>query len=130
MPVLDRWRCVEGIGGEPPELDLERYHRLTIDLYIPAADVGFWQGVDRDPRSRSSCACPRDTILARKGLMIDVQYGDHEGGQRTVSRFVLNPIDSGEWTCQVVRHWNVDRPNPDECVTRLPLEDDRGAWAR
>ncbi len=30
---------------------LEEFHRLTRDLYIPVGDVGFWQGVFRDPGS-------------------------------------------------------------------------------
>ena len=39
-------------------------------------------------------------------------YGDHEGGQRVLSRFLLTPLDSGNWLVQVIRHWNVDRPDP------------------
>jgi hypothetical protein len=37
-------------------------------------------------------------------------YGDHEIGQRTISRFVVTPGEKA-WTCAVVRHWYLDRPN-------------------
>jgi hypothetical protein len=30
------------------------FRRLTRDLYVPAGDIGFWQGALRDPMSRSS----------------------------------------------------------------------------
>jgi hypothetical protein len=47
-------------------------------------------------------------------LMIDVLYSDHEGGQRTISRFLCNRSTSAEstWLCSVVRHWYLDRPDP------------------
>ena len=37
-------------------------------------------------------------------LTVDLLYGDHEGGQRTMSRFILTREDD-EWRCSVVRHW-------------------------
>jgi hypothetical protein len=46
-------------------------------------------------------------------MMIDVLYGDYEGGQRTISRFALLPLDDGEtWYSSVSRHWNLDRDDP------------------
>jgi hypothetical protein len=41
-----------------------------------------------------------------------VLYGDHELGQRSITRFSLNPRDDGVWIASVGRHWNVDRPDP------------------
>jgi hypothetical protein len=111
LAVLDRWRCFEGIGNEEPQLDFSRYRRLTIDLYIPGADVGYWLGTLRDP-DEDEFTRIHDAITARSRLTIDVLYGDHEGGQRTLSRFALTPLDGGEWLTQAVRHWNVDRPDP------------------
>ena len=110
LAVLDRWRCA-GTYVEEPQLDLSAYRRLTRDLYVPAGDVGFWQGAFRDP-DEAEFARVRDAIVARDALTIDVLYGDHEGGQRTVSRFLLTPFGDDEWLTQVVRHWNVDRPDP------------------
>jgi hypothetical protein len=45
-------------------------------------------------------------------MMVDILYGDHELGQRSVSRFLLAPRDEGRWLATVARHWNVDRPDP------------------
>jgi len=41
-----------------------------------------------------------------------VLYGDHELGQRSITRFGLTPRDDGRWIATVGRHWNVDRPDP------------------
>lgn len=57
-------------------------------------------------------------IDARTALGIDVLYGDHEGGQRTITRFRLTPrpqaIDDEPWLwiCATVRHWNIYRDDP------------------
>lgn len=48
----------------------------------------------------------------RQGFQVDLLYGDHEGGQRMISRFALTPMDDGGWLAQVARHWNVDRDDP------------------
>jgi hypothetical protein len=44
--------------------------------------------------------------------MVDILYGDHEGGQRMISRYSLIPRDDGGWTASAGRHWNVDRQDP------------------
>jgi hypothetical protein len=44
---------------------------------------------------------------------VDLLYGDLEGGQRIISRFVLDPREQdGGFIVSIARHWNVDRPNP------------------
>jgi len=42
----------------------------------------------------------------------DLLYGDHEGGQRMISRFALNPMANGAWLAIVALHWNLDRADP------------------
>ena len=102
----DRSRGAEG----PP--DLESVHRLSRDLYVPAGDVGFWQGVFRDP-AEPEFTVAGDAIGARETMMVDVLYGDQEGGQRVISRFSLTPReDGGGWVSTSARHWNLDRPDP------------------
>src|SRR5579864_9187802 len=86
----DRSRGAEG----PP--DLESVHRLTRDLYLPAGEVGFWQGVFRD-QAASEFQPARDAVGAGEAVMVDVLYGDHEGGQRTISRFSLMRRPDGGW---------------------------------
>jgi hypothetical protein len=74
--------------------------------------MSFWQaairGFDDPDRNRI-----HEAIQAATPISIDLLYGDHEGGQRTVSRFLVTPPRQGsEWLCSVVRHWNVDRQDP------------------
>ena len=111
LAVLDRWghRDIELGGG--PEPDIDSFRRITRDLYIAAGDVGFWQGALRDPNEPGFDHL-RDLIDTREGFLIDVLYGDYEGGQRTVSRFSVTALDDDRWFAQVVRHWNVDRDDP------------------
>lgn len=112
LAVLDRWhyRLPEPGGGPKP--DLGEFRRITRDLYIPAGDVGFWQGTFRDPDEPGFDEL-RDLVVNRQDFVVDVLYGDHEGGQRMVSRFAVTPReDDDAWLAQVVLHWNVDRDDP------------------
>jgi hypothetical protein len=110
--VLDRWDLSAGhASGERSDRDVGGFQRLTRDIYVPAGDQGFWQGALRDPAD-PLFAVARDAIRSRAPMTVDVLYGDHEGGQRTITRFYLNPIPDGEWLAAVSRHWSLDRPNP------------------
>jgi hypothetical protein len=66
------------------------FTRLTRDLYVPVGDVGFWQGAFRDPAT-PEFAEAHEAVAARKVLILDLLYGDHEGGQRVITRFALRP---------------------------------------
>jgi hypothetical protein len=112
LAVLDRWDFYpELIMGDTSHRDIDDFRRLTRDLYIAAGDNGFWQGAFRDP-DEPVFAAARDAINARQRVTIDLLYGDHEGGQRTVTRFGLLPRDDGQWITSVSRHWNLDRADP------------------
>ncbi len=92
------------------------FHRLNRDLYVPAGDVSFWQAAVRDPDD-PLYAPLLEAIHARTGISVDVLYGDHEGGQRTITRFFLSPRshagdDPWLWMCSTSRHWNLDRDDP------------------
>jgi len=95
----------------------EEFHRLTRDLYVPAGDISFWQAAVRD--STDPLYAPlREAIAAGTGLSIDLLYGDHEGGQRVITRFYVSPRDHATdeeadlWLCSTARHWNLDRADP------------------
>ena len=92
-----------------PELD--DFHPQTRDIYLPAGDVGFWQAAFRDqddPQYDEACKA-----VASKGQMtVDLLYGDHEGGQRVITRFGLMPRGDEAWLLTAGRYWNVDRPDP------------------
>jgi hypothetical protein len=94
---------------DPPALG--SFNRLSRDIYVPAGDVGFWQGTFRDPDATEFSAASA-AIAARSPLTVDILYGDHEGGQRTITRFGLLPRDDGRWIAAAARHWNVDRDDP------------------
>jgi hypothetical protein len=65
----------------------------------------------RDPATEEAQAA-RAAIEAREPLTIELLYGDHEGGQRIVTRFALMPREDGGWIAAAARHWNIDRPDP------------------
>jgi hypothetical protein len=112
IAVLHGWTfSAERQPGEPQHSNLDSFRRLTRDIYVPAGDLGFWEGAYRDPESPEFAAA-RDAIQARRRLFIEVLYGDHEGGQRTISLFSLIPRDEGGWLVVVARHWNLDRADP------------------
>jgi hypothetical protein len=87
------------------------FRRLTRDIYVPAGDTGFWQGALRDPNEPIFGAA-REAAEAPRPVTIDLRYGDHEGGQRMISRFSLTPMPNGSWLAGVGRHWNLDRADP------------------
>jgi hypothetical protein len=99
-----------GAGADETHSPLDDFHRLTRDLYIASGDVGFWQGAFRDPDTEEF-AQAREVIETNRAFMVDLLYGDHSGGQRTVSRFAFLPAD-GTWRATIGRHWNIDRPDP------------------
>jgi hypothetical protein len=46
-------------------------------------------------------------------VMVDLLYGDYDGGQRTITRFGINrgeEVDGDR--AEVLRYWNVDRDDP------------------
>jgi hypothetical protein len=113
VALLHGWRFFPErlLGADVERPDLESFTRLTRDIYVPARDVGFWQGAFRDP-SAPGFAEAKAAIEAEDPLTVDILYGDHEGGQRTVTRFALLPHSDGVWLASAGRYWNVDRDDP------------------
>jgi hypothetical protein len=111
MAVLHGWHFhPERLAGtdHPAPKD---FRRLTRDLYVPSGDIGFWQGAFRDP-NEPIFAIARGAAEARRAVTVDLLYGDHEGGQRMISRFALASVPNGAWLATVGRHWNLDRADP------------------
>ena len=110
LAVLHGWRAVgERVMGSSEHADPESFRRLTRDIYVPAGSTGFWQGAVRDSNDPLQSEL-RAAIEAGNGITIDLLYGDHEGGQRTISRFGLTQREGSEHITSVARHWNLDRP--------------------
>jgi hypothetical protein len=132
MAVIHGWRAVPSPGFtlelqpellQHPELqqypDLDEFRGQGRDLYVPPGDSSFWQGAfrardERDEREREEIAA---AIRRREMIAVFLLYGDHEGGQRTISRFSLvppgeNAEDPNIWIESVNHHWNLDRNDP------------------
>ena len=110
VAVLDAWHVFPFVDMATPPTPVDEFRRLTRDLYIAPGDFGFWQGAIRDPDDPDRQALSQ-AIAARSRMMVDLLYGDFEGGQRTISRVALT------WRADTLlaatsRHWNVDRTNP------------------
>ncbi len=95
--------------------DPASFRAQTRDLYSPPHDLSFWQAAIRtsdDPdRARVEAA-----LAGHELLLIDLLYGDQDGGQRTISRFSIarypGSDHQNEWSPGVVNHWYLDRDGP------------------
>lgn len=122
IAVLHGWDLIaDRRTATEPHGDPVSFRRHTRDLYVPAGLTGFWQGAVREP-SDPLHASLRRAVTERRPVTVDLLYGDHEGGQRAITRFVLTCRGQAEepdqglhrtrWFCSVVRHWNLDRHDP------------------
>ena len=112
LAVLQAWR----FAARRPEIDTPHAepaeHRpQTRDLYVPAGDTGFWQGAIREPDDPFREGLD-EAFDAGGVLTVDLLYGDHEGGQLTISRFILTRENDGAWRPGVVRHWPLEGTDP------------------
>jgi hypothetical protein len=114
LAVLRGWHVSDGRARlEHDHPDVHAARRQQRDLYVGAGDIGYWQGAVRDEDDPFLHAVRR-SVAEGTPLTVDLVYGDHEGGQRTVSRFVLYPREEGgtEWRSEVTRHWHLEGPSP------------------
>ncbi|HEY2075992.1 MAG TPA: hypothetical protein VGH53_06615 [Streptosporangiaceae bacterium] len=120
IAVLHGWRFLTGVEINPPRPELETFRHQGRDILIAPGDIGFWQGAFRDsgdPQYDEAVTAINKTDDDEVVLGIDLLYGDNDGGQRVISRMMLRGYkrdQDGErhWIASVVRHWNVDRPDP------------------
>jgi len=117
IAVLHGWHLYPEIQlGVNAHTPLDDFTLLSRDIYVAPGDAGYWQGSFRDPASEGYRTA-RAAIEAPQRMSVDVLYGDFEGGQRAISRFLLTPREAENgvrWIASVGRHWNVDRPQPRE----------------
>jgi hypothetical protein len=112
LAVLQAWRLSphEPDIGEPHP-DPGEHRRQTRDLYVPAGETGFWQGAVREPDDPFRPGL-REAFDEGTTITVDLLYGDHEGGQIAISRFILTREEDGHWRPGVVRHWSLAGPEP------------------
>jgi hypothetical protein len=115
LAVLHGWRFYPEFRRDPEHAPLADFQRQNRDLYVPVGDVGFWEGAFRDA-GQPGYDEARKAIETRETWTVELLYGDHEGGQRVVTRFTVTSVQNtgGEqrWLASASRHWNVDRPDP------------------
>ncbi len=107
------------LTGTPPDdlrrqflthAPLEDFHLQSRDLYVPAGDIGMWQGALRNPddQVRADVAVAIET---GQSITVELLYSDQVGLQRTISRFSL--VHAGdEWLATLNRHWYLDWDGP------------------
>jgi hypothetical protein len=126
LAVIHGWRArrrPDGLSPGGTRTDglpgVEEFREQQLDLYIPAGDTGYWQGALRDPHLPGYDEV-QAALAADEPVQIDLLYGDHEGGQRTIARFVIalwpteddRPPVPGARRAIVVRYWTVDGHDP------------------
>ncbi|HEY7195708.1 MAG TPA: hypothetical protein VH306_00810 [Gaiellaceae bacterium] len=111
IAVLHGWRFYAESSLRTEHGPLDEFTPQAVDLYIPAGDVGYWLGTFRDAAS-AEFAAAKAAVDERAWFMVELLYGDYEGGQRVVSRFALIPQEDGSRLATVARHWNIDRASP------------------
>ena len=101
----------------PTPAALEEFRLQTRDLYVPAGDIGMWQGALRNPDDPVRAATA-EAIDERRTITIELLYSDQVGLQRTITRFTLVPI-AESWLASVTRHWYLDwdGPRPQNAVS-------------
>lgn len=115
--VCQGWGVRAGmLTGTTDHLPVDEFRTQGRDLYIPAGDIGLWQGAlrDRDDPSHHAVA---DAISRHEPLTVELLYSDQVGAQRTITRYTLVPLGEGrdDGASRLIntgRHWYLDRVGP------------------
>jgi hypothetical protein len=104
IAVIEAWQPYPGLrlGLEEP-VGPQGFRAQTRSLWIPPGDVGFWQGALRDDAG----GLRHEIVGAVEAgeLGVDLVYRDHDGGQRTISRFSLvRDADGQRWWTSMTLH--------------------------
>ncbi len=109
------WNIRDGAStNEVSHAEPDDFRMQMRDLYVGSDDTGFWQAAIREPDDRDY-GWLAQAITKSTPFTIELLYGDHDGGQRTISRFGMIPWPNAEevrWFPSVSRHWYLDRPDP------------------
>ena len=94
----------------PSHAPLEEFRLQSRDLYVPAGDIGMWQGALRNPDDPARAGVV-EAIETGQQITVELLYSDQVGRQRTISRFLLVPTDE-TWLASLNRHWYLDWEGP------------------
>jgi hypothetical protein len=101
---------VDGPRSYQTHAPIDDYRLQSRDLYVPAGDVGMWQGALRNPDDPNRVQVI-DAIDAGQPITVELLYSDLVGRQRTISLFRLNPTNE-TWLASMNRHWFLDWEGP------------------
>jgi hypothetical protein len=111
--VCQAWAAAPGLPTArtmPGHVPLDDFRTQSRDLYIPAGDVGMWQGALRNPGDPIRAQII-EQIEKGESISIELLYSDLVGGQRTITRFGLTPMGDA-WLATMTRHWYLDWAGP------------------
>ncbi len=111
--VCQGWTVTAGLmysGSAPTHAPEEDFHSQSRDLYVPAGDIGMWQGALRNPDDPRRAAVAA-AIEVHEPLTLELLYSDLIGQQRTITRFSVVPT-AETWLLSVTRHWYLDWDGP------------------
>jgi len=88
--------------------DYDTFVAQQRSLYVPAGDVGYWQGAIREGDSdRGDADALRRAIEAGERLSLFLRYADQDGGHDTVTQYSLTTDENGDWLFGIARHWSL-----------------------
>jgi hypothetical protein len=113
IAVCQGWTVRPGEGTSrqlPTHAPLEDFRLQSRDLYIPAGDIGMWQGALRNPDDPIR-ATVVDAVETGQTVTVELLYSDQVGRQRTISRFSLICLGDSR-LASLTRHWYLDWDGP------------------
>ena len=135
IAVLQGWVARAGMPTNhaiPNHTPVEDFRGQSRDLYIPAGDIGMWQGALRNPDDPSRAEII-EAIHTGQPITVELLYSDQVGGQRTITRFGLT-ASGDSWIANMNRHWYLDwtgpRPERDLAAASEAVLRDREAAER
>jgi hypothetical protein len=113
IAVCQGWIVRPGAGSSlnfPTHAPLEEFRLQSRDLYVPAGDIGMWQGALRNPDDPVRAGVV-EAIETGQPISVEVLYSDQVGRKRTISQFLLVPTND-TWLASLNRHWYLDWEGP------------------
>ena len=115
--VCQGWGARAGLlTGRVDHTPEDALRAQTRDLYIPAGDVGLWQGAIRERGDPAHDDVAR-AISQHEPITVELLYSDQVGAQRTITRYTLVPdrraeAEEADRFISTGRHWYLDRVGP------------------
>jgi len=103
LALIEAWQPFPTMGTrEDRAHEIEDFRAQTRSLLVPPGDVAFWQGALREESEALHAAITQ--AVTDGELSVDLLYRDHEGGQRTITRFgMVRDADGQRWWTSMTR---------------------------